>query len=238
MKNITSDFQQLYVPVKALVVYESIVDESSVYVEAFDADQKGFLINAHPLSVRETEMLAETLRHAHEFNNHFLRPKGLLPENILHLDAGKEGQAIWYSHARTVNLFFKEDLGIPNGKAHVPPMVWKASLKELSVFALGENKKPSLKTPLFHAPFFNIHRDGKVCMGTVDIDIEEKSSLEDFMQAWENYFFNSRFSHLLQSDSPVSCNIIQLWQQQVASKRKFPMNILVKTGDSLKKIIP
>ena len=50
----------LYIPFKALMVYRAESD-NSYYVESHDLDGKGMAINAHPLSVKESQSLAEAL---------------------------------------------------------------------------------------------------------------------------------------------------------------------------------
>ena len=57
------------------------------------------------------------------------------------------------------------------------------------------------------------------------------------MSKWEEYFFNSRFSHVLGGKSPVKGNIIQLWQSLKDSRRKFPVSCLLKHSLTLKKLI-
>ncbi|MEH3112188.1 hypothetical protein [Pedobacter terrae] len=79
---------------------------------------------------------------------------------------------LWYTKAHQRQLYFVNDLGIPNEVAQVPPMLWFANKNSLSVFALATDRRPTEKTPLHYAPFFNIYEDGRVCMGTVTIDIK------------------------------------------------------------------
>ncbi|RWY53870.1 hypothetical protein [Mucilaginibacter gilvus] len=49
------------------------------------------------------------------------------------------------------------------------------------------------------------HQDGKVCFGTVTIQIPRECRLEEFMRQWEIYFFNSFFSHTLGIIGNVCC---------------------------------
>ena len=238
MNNITDLLYDTYSPRKALIIYQSdAVGKDGTYVEAYDMDTQGRPINAHPLSVEECSALADALNATPELNNGFLKPKGLLQENILYINPCKPSYAVWYTLPQEVRLLFKEELSIPCGNASVPAMVWKATKEELYVYALKENAKPKESTRLHHAPFFNIAKDGRVCMGTVDIDIDVRCCLEDFIRQWEGYFWNSYFSHLLESFSPVSQNIVQLWKEHVNSGKPFPTQILVKNGQTLKELI-
>lgn len=236
MKNISETFNNIYLPQKALVVYKSHADENGVYVESYDMDENGKPINAHPLSIKETVALAEVLNTCTEVNNDFLISKGLLPEKILHVNS-KLGFAIWYTHEQKVNLLFKQDLGIPCGEAFVPSMIWKATKNSLDVYAIKENQRPTEATKLYFAPFFNIHENGNVCMGTVDIEIDKHSHLEDFVKAWEDYFWSSYFSHLIGNYSPVKGNIVQLWKGLIGTDKAFPNDVLIKNSKQLKELL-
>lgn len=235
MKDITQNYTDLYHPFSALVFYQSKERKSDVYVEHFDMDKGGNPINAHPLTLREAAKLSKALKIT-EQKESFLKPSGLLGNHILHLDA-VEGKAIWFTRAQKRELYFTEDLGIPKGKASVPAMLWVADRNTLSVFALLSNRRPSFKTPLYHAPFFNVNAEGKVCMGTVDIQIKKTASLEEFTTKWEGYFFYSFFSHLMEDHNPVKGNCVSLWDSLIQSGGEFPKDVLTKTRTTLKKLL-
>jgi len=239
MIDIKDCFEDVYMPVKAILLYKSLKEEQpDFYVESYDINAEGYPVNAHPLSMEEAAGLSENLDSSPVLQRSFLRPKGLMPENILHMDAGRNGMVIWYTAPQKVNLFFIKDLQIPNGKAHVPALVWKASKTDLFIYAITENKKPLLHTSLFYAPFFNVFEDGRVCMGTVDVDIPDFTSLEDFISGWQEYFFNSYFSHLVGGINPVNENLVEVWQQLINSGKKFPTDQLKTTGKTIKSLIP
>lgn len=105
MKDITQKFGTLYHPVKAFVVYRKDTADKSIYVEGYDMDKNGCPINAHPLSRRETAQLASALDTSEELTRKFLKPLGLLPKKVLHLNPGHDGSAIWYTPAQKVSLF-------------------------------------------------------------------------------------------------------------------------------------
>jgi len=237
MNNITSLFEDTYLPKIGIIIYSNTLQDKDYYVESYDIDENGSPINAHPLSVSEAAALAKALDTSKELQKSFLKPKGILPENLLYLDPSNRGYAIWYTPPQQQELFFADDLGINNGSAPTPALLWKASKTELFLFALAGAAKPKQKTPLYHAPFFNLHQDGKVCMGTVEIEITEKTSLEAFMESWQHYFFNSYFSHLIDEHNPVKGNIVQLWQQQVITSKPFPCKLMKKNKLTLKDLI-
>jgi PRTRC genetic system protein B len=169
--------------------------------------------------------------------NSFLKCRGILPANLLYLNTAQNGYAVWFTPTRERQLFFKDGLDIPSGMAKVPAMLWKGSKDSLSVFALKGNRKPLLNTPLFHAPYFNMHPDGKVCMGTVRLKIDGDTCLEDFIGLWESYFFNSYFSHTIEGGSLCAKNIVQIWQEQLKKGSPFPEIHLTKSGKTLADLI-
>lgn len=231
--DITENFGTLYYPTSALVFYETKGAETELYVEHFDMDKNGNPVNAHPLTVKEATILAKSLQTDAERNKAFLKPKGILPTNILHIHPGDKGTVVWYTKAQQRQLYFVNGLGIPNGKAQVPPMLWFADKTSLSVFALASEKRPTEKTTLYHAPFFNVYDCGNVCMGTVDVNIKKSASVEEFIQAWESYFFNSYFSHLVNEHNPVKGNCVKIWKDLIGTDNAFPREVLIKTNRTL-----
>mgnify|MGYP006188421335 CR=1 FL=1 len=237
MKDITADFGTLYHPVSALVIYQTKGTDKDTYVEHFDMDGNGSPVNAHPLTEREAKALAKVLHTEKEPSKAFLKPSGILPTHVLHINPSENGTVLWYTKAVKQQLFFTESLEIPNGTAAVPAMLWYASKQSLMVFALEKDRRPILKTELFHAPFFNMYEDGHVCMGTVDVNIKNSASAEEFIQAWETYFFNSYFSHLVNEHNPIKGNCVSLWKDLIGTDKAFPKDILKKTNKTIKTIL-
>lgn len=233
MNNITAELEQIYLPQKALVIFGKHSEHDDIYVEAYDMDEHGRAINAHPLSEQETADLAESLNHSRRIRKDYLHCQGLMPVKLLHVDNQYSETAAWYTPAQQVSLLFIEKLGIPCGKANVPALLWQADKNNLKVFALKTGRRPSETTTLYYAPFFNLYQDGQVCMGTVERDFSATEDLEAFMQQWEQYFWNSYFSHLINECQPVKGNIITLWKELVATGKPFPASVLKSTGKQL-----
>ncbi|EFK33952.1 MULTISPECIES: PRTRC system protein B [Weeksellaceae] len=235
--DITDHFGTLYYPKSALVFYETKGTETDMYVEHFDMDSNGTPINAHPLTVKEANVLVKSLQTDEEKNTAFLKPKGILPTNILHINPSAEkGTVLWYTKTQQRKLYFVDSLGIPNGMSQVPPMLWLASKSSLTVFALAYDRRPTEKTPLHYAPFFNIYEKGNVCMGTVSIDIKNSASVEEFIRAWEHYFFNSYFSHSL-CENLTKTNIVNLWKDLIGTDKPFPKEVLKKNNKTIKNLL-
>lgn len=240
MKDITQDFGTLYHPTTALVFYQTNERNKDTYVEYFDMDKNGNPINAHPLSENEAKILAKSLttKTQKEKNQDFLKPNGILSTRILQINPNAEnGSAIWCTKSMKRQLYFTENLEIPNGMAEVPAMLWLANKRSLKIFALSSNRRPTEKTELFYAPFFNVYEDGNVCMGTVDVNIQNSNSLEEFIEKWEDYFFNSYFSHLMNENNPINGNCVSLWKSLINNDKPFPKEALKKANATLKNLL-
>lgn len=237
MENITNYFKDVYVPYKGIVVFKNRADfNDKFYVESFDFTPDGRPLALHPLSHQESLDLSESLQPDSHVSG-FLHHRDVLPYQVLHIDSGRDGKALWYTTARLQSLLFQESLQIPSGPAHIPALLWYANKRSLRVFALGSDERPQLTTKLFHAPFFNVYEDGEVCMGDVNIQIKDDYSLLDFISKWERYFFRSYFSHLIMQRSPVKGNIVQLWCKQVNSDQPFPTKKLLPHSINIKNLI-
>ena len=236
MTNMTNTFGTLYHPHKAFVIYEQQDGNKHIYIESYDLDQQGHPINAHPLSMLEANRLSKALQTTEKKRSAFLAPKGLLPKNLLYIRTDKNPYAIWHTPRRCVKLFFKEDLGIKSGLASIPALVWKATKTSIAVFAVTETEI-SGDTPLFNAPFFNMYDDGRVCMGNVSMDIKKDCALEDFIEQWQNGFFNSYFSHMIQGYNPIKGNIVQLWKNLSGTGKPFPEEKLIPHKRTVKHLI-
>ncbi|WP_121811234.1 PRTRC system protein B [Mucilaginibacter kameinonensis] len=249
MTNITEDFDTAFTPVKALLIYLHQPKEDNnnlylnydtatqIYVESYDIGKQGQPINAHPLTLKEMSALSEILLSTQELKGGYLRPAGIIPSRLLYLNQQAGGFAVWYTPPQEVNLFFADTLHIPSGKTKIPAMVWRADAEKLAVFAIKGKAKPTADTPLYHAPYFNIYHNGNVCMGTVQVGIHAQTALEDLMTAWEQYFFNSYFSHSINGNSSTRSPLQALWARLRESGEAFPQEELVRTGYTLKQLI-
>lgn len=248
MTNITEQFNQQYVPFKALLLYSydkprddlygRTEAQTEIYVESYDIGHNGKPINAHPLTLKEMTALSKILQTAQEKQDSYLKSRGLLPANVLYVNQQANGYAVWYTPIQEVSLFFIDSLNIASGKYAVPGMVWRANADHLHVYALKGKAKPTLTTKLQHAPFLNLYPSGQVCMGTVNVDINQSTCLEDFLGKWQKYFFNSYFSHSINGNSNTKTNTTELWRSLAGSGEAFPQLQLLPTGYTLKHLLP
>lgn len=227
----------LYHPAAAIVVFKPENSENDLYLEYYDMDENGCPVNARPLSVKETQGLAKAIDIRKAAAKAFLKPKGLLPSFVLQINPSEDGSVVWYTKPQTQKLHFSESLGIASQELPLPALVWAANKSRLFVYALATKGKPRLSTPLFNAPFFNLYHNGNVCMGSVDVRISQSAALEEFIQAWEGYFFGSYFSHLIDGHNPVKGNLISLYQNLAETGSAFPIEELVPNTKQLKNLL-
>lgn len=121
----------------------------------------------------------------------------LLDERILSVSLGR---MLWWAPQARRRIWFnsadkekKATMKKVNGKivAH-PALLFAAEGSNLRVFALAENKRPTLGTKLYRAPYWNLNQTGLMCQGNVTLpSIASPALMKDF----ESGFFNSSFSH-------------------------------------------
>lgn len=242
MEKISNQFNQAYVPVKALIFRRHLDNTDGYrdnYVELMDIDPTTRLLtNAHPLTELEAIELARTLDTSKANATRYLRPRGLLSPRVLYVDPDPDfGFVVWYTSAGQQPLFFTEELGLPSGKkACMPPLLWKATKTSLCIHALGSKRKPTLKSTLFRAPFFNTGNDGYVCMGSVQITVDKCNDLESFIDFWQTHFFHSYFTHLSGS-SPIRGNLVSFWAKQIETGAPFPLEQLLPSKIKISHLI-
>src|ERR1700761_3057893 len=125
MNNVSQQFNEQYHPVKALLIYQSVEQESNsyehqpteIYVESYDIGKRGNPINAHPLSLKEMTALSELLQASQELHNSYLQCRGVIPQTLIYVNSQNNGYAVWYTLPQVADLFFSDSLGIPSGKA-------------------------------------------------------------------------------------------------------------------------
>jgi len=237
VNNITEQFAQVYVPTKALLFYRHVLNAEDVYIEKFNCNKSGRLVDAHPLSEKEISQLASLFRRNEHPKEQYVKCDGLLPDCLLYLNATTK-TVMWYSPCQQTMLYFTKSLHLQNGHISLPMLIWKATATELSVFATTGDEKPTAATTLFYAPFYNLHDNGRVCMGTVEVNMTYCKNVQEFTSAWQRYFFNSKFSHLIGEQYPTQTPLPMLYEQLLANKMPFPETELIPTGKTLEQIIP
>jgi PRTRC genetic system protein B len=117
-----------------------------------------------------------------------------IPPNVI----GMSSSAIaWYEPASIRPMYFRarEDIGLnafDGIKIHQPPLVFVATQRQLHVFALFDDSRPTLETGLAFAPYFNVSSVHQVCLGSMNIP---KTVRPQDTESWTQAFFASEFTH-------------------------------------------
>jgi PRTRC genetic system protein B len=156
----------------------------------------------------------------------------ILPERVLVRTADT---LVWWMPASNRIMFFSDRGGDTalralNGKRYPhPALVFKASGSALSVRALDENKRPTAKTVMYVAPYWNCSATGSVCIGSMKVPRQKSVRAID---AWEDAFFGSEFSHANGAGSQHPGGLVALWKG-LRGKSKFSTRYLLPVKETL-----
>lgn len=160
-----------------------------------------------------------------------------MPENILFFHPEKfRRKIIWWTPKRLVNALFKESLEMPKGLLPLPAMLFSVSGNDLRIFALKENKRPKIDTPLYNAPVLNYFPNNEMCWGSVRTAIKDNLTIDDEMNHWEGLLWNSEFSHAGVVTTTKS-DIVSLYKSIIGTKKSFPSEELTKTELTLSDLL-
>jgi PRTRC genetic system protein B len=122
-------------------------------------------------------------------------PLSYAPPNVI---ASARDAVAWYEPAAYQTMYFDADrdraVSAFDGKViPQPPLVFIATKRSLRVFALQQDARPDLTTPLCDAPYWNTYENGVVCLGSMKIpaQIDPGATAQ-----WTRSFFRSSFTHL------------------------------------------
>jgi hypothetical protein len=138
----------LYHPAAAIVVFKPEGQDNDLYLEHYDMDENGCPVNPRPLSVKEAQGLSKALDTRKEAAKAFLKPKGLLPSHVLHINPSENGSVVWYTKPQSLKLHFTESLGIASQET-APARPCMGCRQNKAVRLCAERQK---QAPPEHAP--------------------------------------------------------------------------------------
>jgi PRTRC genetic system protein B len=167
---------------------------------------------------------------------------GFLPETVLYLHGDL---LLWWVPPTRRHLSFRVDddhaqaLGGPERgeMMPMPGLVFAASSSAWQVWAAKGSARPTLTTPLYQAPFFNVHEGGAICQGTAP---RPEGSTVDKIGAWNDAFFRSYFTHPNASGKLVRYRggAYAFWRDMLDGRyKRFPERVLVDAGVTLGKLL-
>jgi len=179
------------------------------------------------------------------FNNPSTRLKiTFQAENVL----GKSYDSIvWYEKSRLTPIYFQvndreqeinQKLNSLSGKTVLwPPLLFMIRGTTLYCKALNCNRRPTLKSKLFVAPFTHINEsNGAVCLPS-GVSIDRQKSLEENMANISEYFYQGIFGHktgsMQQIKHPGGHDGFWIEYMQKEKYCRFPVNRLIETNQTL-----
>ncbi len=113
-----------------------------------------------------------------------------------------------------------------------PGLVFIASPGTLRVYAVNGTDRPTLDTPLHHAPYWNLFASGQVCRGSTPYP---PTAAPDTHPAWEHAFFSSTFTGPSRSDRYIHWDAsYEELLQDLASRDAFPDAYLLPARKTLR----
>jgi PRTRC genetic system protein B len=162
----------------------------------------------------------------------------VLPEKVI---ARSADVVVWWSPARTRAMFFSHRGGDKtlqqlNGKRYPhPPLLFRASGKNLWIRALPRNTRPQADTKLTMAPYWNCYDNGVVCAGTMQIPTTRTLAA---LEQWESAFFTSAFSHAagVTKHTRHPKGLLAMWNE-LQGKPQFPGRYLYPLRQTVEQFV-
>lgn len=234
--NRTEELTKSYKPKLAIMVYEA--NRNEYYLESHSINDKGQILEGKPLLQETIQNVVDVF---YNENKNKQTIGGLIPEGLLSFKHNSNGnyKMVWYRPAEVRVLHFKKELGLPVAKCYVPAMLYVVDRKNLDVFALIDDTRPTELTKLYRAPFPNVSDNGSVCLGDAKVKKHE-NTYAAIMQYWEDLFWLSEFTHFNGSDKITKKPIDKFWRTLINSKTKkkwSDYDILIESKEQLKNFI-
>jgi len=218
-------------PVTGLIVFKDPRNGNHyLQVHNIEKKDKTFVWNeGKPFQREELQELALSLKKEQISS---LKVKGLLPENVLYYQPGISGNKfIWFVGPEQYHMTFTPKLKIRQGKFIMPGLIFAVVGKELFIYAYKGKLKPTAKTELFNAPFYNVYEDGEVCMGTIS-ESRKKQFLHEEIDRWERRFFGGRFTDAHGEDEKLAKGFkLKTLYNQLRTSKTFPEKALAKCNE-------
>jgi PRTRC genetic system protein B len=234
------DHKENFIPAKVLKVYKG--EDDTYYIEVHPVyNKKGvFSIGAGMPLTRKTlqKLLGAAMSDGIES---IWWDNPIMPECILSFCQEKYKRHImWWRPARSIEMLFTDTAKLQSGTIRMPAMLFFSHLDKIRIFALKENRRPTLKTTLYAAPLLNSIADNHLCWGNVSNQVHNVIQIDKEIDTWENYLWNSQFSHGGSAKVTKKTAVMTLYKRLLETKKPFPPSELVNTfitvGELLKSL--
>jgi PRTRC genetic system protein B len=199
----------------AFIVHQCKNDDPIIMRHEVTNNQIGYgrFINAKEM----VDAISKTLNLPSANKNKFMDDKILLDDSK---------RLIWFTKRQQKTLWFKFNNTVYHYTVTVTPLLWicTKNKKELRVFALPSNQRPTFQTRLYHTPFMNINLKGVLCQGTAPLP---KKIAIDMIDHIEASLFDSCFTHVNHSktikakgkSNVSSKQLLAFWRNKAKTKQ-------------------
>jgi PRTRC genetic system protein B len=232
MNDLTTKLTGEFIPTKAVIVYEW---DGEYYLEQHKIS-KGQMLAGKPLTEEMLHDLAEALDKKKRKDSTII---GIVPSNLLYCHwAAEKKVLVWYEIPVKRQMLFTKDLGIKNGEAWQPGLIFVMTGKELLVFAYVGDQRPCETTQLYRAPYHNVSSEGEVCLGSASISGHFDNTYSSWIMRYQLLFWGSEFSHLAGNDSPIQGNLNAYWMKAIRTGAAFDNSVLIPfSAPTLKELL-
>lgn len=214
-------------PTTAIIVHQN-THATEFYLESREIlSGPNGLTFLEPKPMKE-QVIRDIARAYAEKSGSSMKHEFIIGDHILHAssDIGKV-LVIWYRPAMIRKLNFANHLKIKGEcEVKVPATLYASHNRTLFVFALASNERPTAKTKLYNAPFFNIYEGGNICLGTAHVGTTAKT-FEKEADRFEVGFYMAEQNggdHKNSAKRPLP----EIWNSLIKSKAQFPVNDLIQ----------
>lgn len=156
----------------------------------------------------------------------------IFPADLL---ARKKDFVVLFDPPMRRSLKFTKSLKVKNGKFLLPGIIYMFCGHSLSIFAYKGSLRPTSKTELFKAPFYNVYYSGSICMGNNKMqELHKLGSPYNAALAAKHMFFNSNFSHYSDTQKLNKMTLEELYRGKFD---EFPTDNLISHGQTLQEEI-
>lgn len=200
------------IPLKGLMLlYQA--DSENVYVEWKTVNSNKEVSAGVPLSLDSLESLYTYMVNRKMGSGQLA---GMISKNMIYMNPALNVY-IWTVPSGKREIKLARGAGLRKGWIKYPPMVFAVNGKSLSIFIYSTSM-----SKLYPAPFYNIYDDGEVCLGTVRLtSVNNAKTYHEYTTAWENLFFNSKYSHGIGDTMKIMKSLIN-------SRKPFPWKKVAK----------
>lgn len=221
------------VPTDALIFYESNSQSfAGNYVEHRKIGKNGKMGAGRPLTIKAMSNIVSCVEKYAKEERGLSALSGTIPDGLLYAKVNIDSyKLVWYRKPQKRKMYFKKDLGIPDGYMFVPGMVYVADRDTLRVYCFKGYKPRDI---LYRAPFFNVSEQ-HVCLGSAKVTKPKENTYSAWIQYWETMFWQSEFVHIL-GDNPCKGNLATITKQCIKTGTPFPNDALIRTKVTLKSL--